>query len=43
MVRVMCGVQLIDRKRAMDFILMLGLNETINLLAMAVCVAIVMC
>ena len=33
MVRAMCGVQLKDRKRSTD--LMLGLNETIDQLAMA--------
>ena len=33
MVRAMCGVQLNDRKIFADF--MLGLNETIDLLAMA--------
>ena len=33
MARAMCGVQLKDRKRSGD--LMLGLNETIDLLAMA--------
>ena len=32
--RAMCGVQLKDRKRANGLILMLGLNETINHLAM---------
>ena len=35
MVRAMRGVQLKDRKRSKDFMLMLGLNETIDLLAMA--------
>ena len=35
MLRAMCGVQLKDRKRSMDLMLMLGLNETIDLLAMA--------
>ena len=34
MVRAMCGVQLKDRKRSMDLMLMLGLNETIDQLAM---------
>ena len=29
-IRAMCGVQLKDRKRAMDFMLMLGLNEAIT-------------
>ena len=33
--RAVCGVQLKDRKRSMDLMLMLGLNETINQLAMA--------
>ena len=31
----MCGEQLKDRKRSMDFILTFGLNETIDQLAMA--------
>ena len=35
MVRAMYGVQLEHRKRAKDLILMLGLNRTIDLLAMA--------
>ena len=35
MVRVMCGVQLKDKKRSTDLIFMLGLNETIDQLAMA--------
>ena len=30
MVRAMCGVQLKDRKRSMDLVFMLGLNETIG-------------
>ena len=30
-----CGVQLIDKKRANDLMLMLGLNDTIDQLAMA--------
>ena len=30
-----CGVQLIDRKRSMDLMYMLGLNEAIDQLAMA--------
>ena len=34
-VRAMCGVQLKDRKRSMDLMLMLGLKETIDQLAMA--------
>ena len=29
-VRAMCGVQLKDRKRSRDIMLMLGLNETID-------------
>ena len=28
--REMCGVQLKDRKRSMDFMIMLGLNEASN-------------
>ena len=35
MVRTNCGVQLNDRKRSTDLIFMLGLNETIDRLAMA--------
>ena len=35
MVRAMCGVQLKYIKRSMDFMFMLGLNETIDRLAMA--------
>ena len=35
MVRAMCGVQLKDRKRSMDLMLMLGLSEAIDQLAMA--------
>ena len=34
MVRAMCGVQLRDRERSMDLMLMLGLNETMGQLAM---------
>ena len=34
MVRAMCGVQLKDRKRSTDLMFMLGLNETIDQLAM---------
>ena len=33
--RAMCGVQLKDRKRSIDLMFMLGLNETIDQLAMA--------
>ena len=33
--RAMCGVQLKDSKRSTDLMLMLGLNETIDQLAMA--------
>ena len=33
-VRAMCGVQLKDRKRSMDLMLMLGLNEAIDQLAL---------
>ena len=35
MVIAMCGVQLKDRKRSTDLMIMLGLNETIDQLAMA--------
>ena len=35
MVRPMCGVQLIDRKRSTDLMFMLALKETIDQLAMA--------
>ena len=35
MVRAMCGVQLKDRERSMDFIFLLCLNEAIDQLAMA--------
>ena len=35
MVRAMCGVQLKDRERSTDFMLMLGFKETIDQLAMA--------
>ena len=35
MVREMCVVQLKDRKRSTDLMLMLGLSETIDRLAMA--------
>ena len=34
MVRAMCGVQLKRRKRSMNLLLKLGLNKTIDLLAM---------
>ena len=34
-VRAMCGVQLKDRKRSTDVMLMLGLNETTDQLAIA--------
>ena len=33
--RAMCGAQLKDRKRCDDLMFMLGLNETIDQLAMA--------
>ena len=36
--RAMCGVQLKDIKRAEYLVLMLGLNETIDQLAVANCV-----
>ena len=35
MVRAMCGLQVKDRRRSKDFMLMFGLNETIDQLAMA--------
>ena len=35
MEREKCGVQLKDRKRSTDLMFMLGLNETMNQLAMA--------
>ena len=35
MMRAMCGVLLKDRKRCKDFMLMLGLNETIDQLTIA--------
>ena len=35
MVRAMCGVQLINRKRYMDLMFMVGKKETIDQLAMA--------
>ena len=35
MVRAMCGVQIKDRKKYKNLMLMLGLNETIDQLAMA--------
>ena len=38
MVRAMCGVQFKDRKRSMALMFMLGLNETIDQLAMAISV-----
>ena len=38
MVRAICGILLIDRKRAKDFVLMSGLHET-----MAVFVGVAMC
>ena len=37
MVRAMCGVLLKDRKRSIEVMFMLGLNETIDQLAMAQC------
>ena len=35
MVRAMCGVQIKDIKRYMDLVFMLGLNETVDQMAMA--------
>ena len=43
MVRAMCGVQLKDRKQLTDLMLMLGLSETIDQLAVAVFIGMVMC
>ena len=34
MVKTMCGLQLNDRRRSTDLMLMLGLNETIDNLVM---------
>ena len=36
MVRAVCGVQLIDRNRATDLMLMWTLNKSLDYLAMAV-------
>ena len=41
--RAMRGVQLIDIKGAMDLMLMLGLNEGIDQLAITVFISMVMC
>ena len=41
--RAMCGVQLKDIKGAMDLMLMSDLNESIDQLAIAVCIGMVMC
>ena len=38
MMRAMCGVQVKDRKRAKELMLMFGLNKAIDLLAMAISV-----
>ena len=35
MVKAMCGVQLIDGRRAKDLMLMLGLNEAMDRLAVS--------
>ena len=43
MVRAMCGVQLNDRNKSMDFMFMLCLKETIDQLAMRNCFLVVMC
>ena len=40
MVRAMCGVLLNDRKRSTNLMFMLGLNKTIDQLAMASCVCL---
>ena len=36
MVRAMCGFQLKDRKRSTDLMFMLGVNETMDQLAMTI-------
>ena len=41
--RAMCGVQLKDRKRSTELMFMLGLNETIDQLAMAKCLLVWLC
>ena len=38
MVRAVCGVQLKDKKRSTDLMLMLGCGEAMDQLAMASCV-----
>ena len=43
MLRSICGVHLKDRKRSRDLMLMMGLNESIDQLAMAEFVGMVMC
>ena len=43
MLRTMCGVQLKDRKRTRDLLLTLGLNDTMDQLAMTVFIGMVMC
>ena len=43
MVRAMFGVQFKDGKRSTDVVMMMGLSETIDRLAIAVCVGMVMC
>ena len=43
MVKVMCGMQFNNRKRAKDLILMFGFNEAMDLLVMAVCNDIGVC
>ena len=41
--RAMCGVQLKDIKRSTDLMLMLGLNETMDQLAIANCSLVWLC
>ena len=43
LVRAMCGVQLKDRKIYVDLMFILGLDDTIDQLAMAVFLGMVMC
>ena len=41
--KAMFGVQLTDRKRAKDLMLMMSLNETIDQLAMEVSIGMAVC
>ena len=42
-VRAICGVQFENRRRSKDLMLMLGLNECVDQLVMAVFIGMVMC